>query len=68
MKGEQLAMRCWEWFGEVYRVWGLGLLGVASRVLNSEFGQIVDLGGLPNGVCVTRLPEQPDVRRTQAWE
>lgn len=39
-----------------------------STALNSVLGQPVDLGGLPNGVCVTRLPDRPGVTRVRAWE
>ena len=39
-----------------------------SSALNAVFQEKVDLAGLPNGVCVTRLPEKTGVRRIQAWQ
>lgn len=39
-----------------------------STALNAVLGQTVDLGGLPNGVCVTRLPDRPGIVRVRAWE
>jgi DNA helicase HerA-like ATPase len=39
----------------------------AARVLKAWLGQTVDLGALPMGVAVTRLPGQTGVTRVQAW-
>lgn len=39
-----------------------------SRVLKSWLGQQVDLGALPTGVAVTRLPGQHGVARVKTWE
>ena len=39
-----------------------------SKVLQAVFGQKLDLAGLPNGVCVTRLPDKQGVLRIQAWQ
>jgi DNA sulfur modification protein DndE len=39
-----------------------------STALNAVLGQSVDLAGLSNGVCVTRLPDRPGVTRVRAWE
>lgn len=36
--------------------------------LKAVLGGNVDLAGLPNGVCVTRLPENSGVLRIQAWK
>ncbi len=36
--------------------------------LKSVLGGSVDLAGLGNGVCVTRLPENPTLVRVQAWQ
>lgn len=38
------------------------------RALNAVLGANVDLGSLPNGVAVTKLPNRPGVLRIQAWE
>lgn len=38
-----------------------------SAALKAVLGEPVDLGGLPNGVCVTRLPNRREVHRIQAW-
>jgi hypothetical protein len=40
----------------------------SSRALRAWLGQSVDLGALPTGVAVTRLPGQPGVTRVRAWE
>ena len=40
----------------------------SSRALRSWLGQQVDLGGLPAGVAVTRLPGHAGVARVRAWE
>lgn len=40
----------------------------SSRALKSWLGQQVDLGALPPGVAVTRLPGQSGVTRIRAWE
>jgi len=42
--------------------------GTSPRVLKACLGQAVDLAGLPDGVAVTRLPNQPGVTRIKAWE
>ena len=42
--------------------------GTSSRVLKACLGQTVDLGGMPDGVAVTRLPGQSGVTRVKAWE
>lgn len=39
-----------------------------SRALKSWLGQGVDLGALPAGVAVTRLPAQSGLARVRAWE
>jgi hypothetical protein len=39
----------------------------SPRVLKACLGQAVDLAGLPDGVAVTRLPNQPGVTRVKAW-
>lgn len=39
-----------------------------STALSAALGQQVDLGGLPNGVCVTRLPDRPGIIRVKAWD
>jgi hypothetical protein len=39
-----------------------------SSALNAVLGSSVDLAGLPNGVCVTRLRDRPGVTRVKAWE
>lgn len=39
-----------------------------GSALKAVLGEVVDLGGLPNGVCVTRLPERRGVIRVKAWE
>ena len=41
----------------------------APAALKRVFGENVDLAGLPNGVCVTRLPDPERKRplRVQAW-
>jgi hypothetical protein len=39
-----------------------------SSALNAVLGQTIDLASLPDGVCVTRLPERPGVIRVKAWE
>ncbi|GMX63479.1 hypothetical protein Elgi_30920 [Paenibacillus elgii] len=36
--------------------------------LKSVLGGSVDLAGLGNGVCVTRLPDNPTLVRIQAWQ
>jgi hypothetical protein len=49
---------------------GLGICfrsNARSGVLNALLGESVDLAGLPNGVCVTRLPGQRFVH-VKAWE
>lgn len=35
--------------------------------LKTVLGENFDLGGLPSGVCVTRLPERKGVMRIKAW-
>lgn len=40
----------------------------SSNSLNAAFGQQTDLGGLPLGVCVTRLQGRPGLTRIQVWE
>lgn len=40
----------------------------SSGSLHAAYGQQADLGGLPPGVCITRLPGQPGLTRIQAWE
>ncbi|MFM7199288.1 MAG: helicase HerA domain-containing protein [Myxococcota bacterium] len=40
----------------------------ASGSLHAAYGQQADLGGLPPGVCITRLPGHPGLTRIQAWE
>ena len=40
----------------------------SSRALKSWLGQQVDLGALPAGVAVTRLPGNTSVTRVRAWE
>jgi hypothetical protein len=39
-----------------------------SSALKSVFGTSVDLAGLGNGVCVTRLPNSSSLIRVQAWQ
>lgn len=39
-----------------------------SSALSVILGQSVDLAALPNGVCVTRLPDRPGIARVRAWE
>jgi hypothetical protein len=41
---------------------------VSSRALKAWLGQPVDLGSLPAGVAVSRLPGQAGVTRVQAWQ
>jgi hypothetical protein len=40
----------------------------SSRALKAWLGQPVDLGSLPTGVAVTRLPGHHGVTRVQAWQ
>ena len=39
-----------------------------SSALKAVLGESVDLGGLPNGVCVTRLPDRRGIVRVKAWD
>jgi hypothetical protein len=39
-----------------------------GAALKAVLGQVVDLAGVPNGVCVTRLPDRRGVARIKAWE
>lgn len=39
-----------------------------NNALRAVFGQQVDLAGLDNGVCVTRIPEKRGVLRVRTWE
>ncbi|MGK9231956.1 DndE family protein [Inquilinus limosus] len=39
-----------------------------GSALKAVLGESVDLAGLPNGVCVTRLPDRRGVIRVKAWE
>jgi Cdc6-like AAA superfamily ATPase len=39
-----------------------------SAALRAVLGEKVDLGGLPNGICVTRLPDRRGSLRVRAWE
>jgi hypothetical protein len=39
-----------------------------SSALRAVLGEKVDLGGLPNGICVTRLPDRRGALRVRAWE
>lgn len=50
---------------------GLGVCfrtNARARALTAMLGQTVDLGSLPNGVCVTRLVGGHGVTRIKAWE
>ena len=50
---------------------GLGVCfrtNARARALTAMLGQPVDLGSLPNGVCVTRLVGGHGVTRIKAWE
>jgi DNA sulfur modification protein DndE len=50
---------------------GLGICfrtNARARALTAMLGQPVDLGSLPNGVCVTRLVGGHGVTRIKAWE
>lgn len=51
---------------------GLGLSfrtnAMRPAALRAVLGEAVDLGGLPNGVAVTRLPGRPGITRVKTWE
>lgn len=51
---------------------GLGMSfrtnAMRPSALRAVLGENVDLGGLPNGVAVTRLPGRPGVVRVKTWE
>jgi DNA sulfur modification protein DndE len=50
---------------------GLGICfrtNARARALTAVLGQPVDLGSLPNGVCITRLVGGHGVTRIRAWE
>jgi DNA sulfur modification protein DndE len=41
---------------------------VRPRALIAVLGQTMDLGALPNGIAVTRIPGKPGVVRVKAWK